>query len=258
MMRVIVNADDLGISQKVNQEVERLHQLGVLTSATVMATGPMVSEVPALQSRNPKLGLGIHLNSSNFRALTPGARESELCDEHGVFHLDFRKRFRFGLTKVLVEEWVAQVNLLREMGVNLRHMDSHHHVHTHPLVLPALLEVVKQTGLTSVRNTRNLVPQGEKKGMSATIKYSGKAGWSALCKLAGLKMTTSFCSVADVMRMQQNGDELDGHGTLELMCHPGDAHNEEYVAESEWMKANLLEWCGDGKTLMTYGALFDT
>lgn len=256
MSNVIVNADDLGKSQVVNQEVERLHQLGVLTSSTVMATGSAVEEIPALQNRNPGLGLGVHLNASNFRALTQGARNSELCDGHGVFHLDFRRRFKVGLTQILADEWVAQINLLRDMGVHLDHVDSHHHVHTYPLVLPALLQVVKRTGLTTVRNTRNLVLFEERKGVKSKVKYSGKSCWSAVCRMAGIQMTRSFCSVADVMRMQEKEGGRPFPETMELMCHPGDMGNEEYVAETQWMESALLDWCGGDKSLTTYQALF--
>jgi len=73
-MLVIVNADDLGLSEAVNGEVERLHQRGVLSSATIMATGPAIEGVPAIQERNPELGLGLHMNATNFRAMTPAIR----------------------------------------------------------------------------------------------------------------------------------------------------------------------------------------
>lgn len=258
MSNVIINADDLGLSHAVNQEVERLHHIGVLTSATVMATGAAVEEIPALQSRNPNLGLGIHLNASNFRALTQGARDSVLCDDNGVFHLDFRNRFNVGLTSILVEEWVAQVNLLLHMGVMLDHVDSHHHVHTYPPVLPALLQVVKRTGLTSVRNTRNLVPSNERVGLGSKVKYAGKSCWSGLCALAGFQMTTSFCSVTDVIHLLQEDQERPFPQSMELMCHPGDPENDEYVAETEWLESGLLEWCGRDNSLMTYGAMFQS
>lgn len=258
MSNVIINADDLGKNQAVNKEVERLHQIGVLTSATVMATGDAVEEIPALQTRNPRLGLGVHLNASNFRALTQAARDSVLCDDDGVFHLDFRNRFKVGLTHILVEEWVAQVSLLRNMGVMLDHIDSHHHVHTFPPALPALLQVVKRTGLISVRNTRNLVPSAERMGLRARVKYSGKSCWSGLCSLAGFKMTTSFCSVTDVIHLLQEDRDRSFPQFMELMCHPGDAGNAEYVAETEWLESALLEWCGRDKSLMTYGALFQS
>lgn len=258
MSNVIINADDLGKSHAVNLEVERLHQIGVLTSATVMATGTAVEEIPSLQLRNPNLGLGVHLNASNFRALTQCARDSALCDDDGVFHLDFRNRFKVGLTQILVEEWVAQINLLLNMGVKLDHVDSHHHVHTYPPVLPALLQVVKRTGLTSVRNTRNLVPSQERMGLGSKVKYAGKSCWSSLCIHLGFQMTTSFCSVTDVIHLlKEEGHHLFPQ-SLELMCHPGDAGNAEYVAETEWLESGLLEWCGRSMSLTTYGAMFQS
>ena len=78
---IIVNADDLGISKTVNREIERLHRLGVLSSATILANAPCVEEVPLIHKRNPDLGLGVHLAATDFQALTSAVQSSNLCDQ---------------------------------------------------------------------------------------------------------------------------------------------------------------------------------
>ena len=241
-LSIIVNADDLGLSEAVNREVERLHQAGVLSSATVMATGPAVEDVPAIQERNPQLGLGIHLNATNFQALTPAMQKSDLCDAKGVFHLDFRSRHRRSLNALLVTEWMAQLERLRSLGIHVDHLDSHHHVHTWPSVLPALREVSRQSGIQWVRNTRNVVPVHEKSGLRQRMKYAGKWGWSRAIQSMGMLTPPGFCSVADAMALTRLKAFPVDLAAVELMCHPGDVGNPEYVNEVRWLESEFESW----------------
>lgn len=241
-LSIIVNADDLGLSEAVNREVARLHQAGVLSSATVMATGPAVEEVPAIQERNPQLGLGIHLNATNFQALTPAMQKSDLCDSKGMFHLDFRNRHRRGLNALLVTEWMAQLERLWSLGIEVDHLDSHHHVHTWPSVLPALREVSRQSGIQWVRNTRNVVPSHEKSGWRQRMKYAGKWGWSRAIQSMGMFTTSGFCSVADAMKLTRLNAFPAELEAVELMCHPGDDGNPEYVEEIQWLESEFQNW----------------
>lgn len=249
---VIVNADDLGLSETVNGEVERLHKRGVLSSATIMATGPAVEGVPSIQDRNPELGLGLHMNATNFRAVTPAIRESMLCDGQGVFHLDFRSRYQRRLTPLLAAEWMAQLEKVLDMGIRIDHLDSHHHVHTWPSVLPALREVSRRSGIQWVRNTRNVVPAKEKAGLSQSVKYAGKWGWSRCVRMMGMTTTKGFCSVTDAVNLSRAGRFPWGLETIELMCHPGEIGNSEYVAEVHWLEAEFKAWIEGRGQLVRY------
>lgn len=254
-LHVVVNADDLGITSKVNGQVERLHQLGVLSSATIMANGRSVEEIEGIQSRNPDLGLGVHLNASNFKALTEGARRSQLCDVEGVFHSDFRARYSRSMASILLEEWVAQVEAVKALGIQVDHLDSHHHVHTWPSVFRVIQEVARRVDVKWVRNTRNLVPLLEKATLSGKIKYTGKWLWTSVMTRGNVCMTAHFCSVADLQKMISE-DEIDRlAGTLELMCHPGDDGNEEYVQEVMWLEKEFLAWLDGRGLLVNYSGL---
>ena len=60
-LRLIVNADDYGITTATNRGIERAHMHGVVTSTTVMANQNLAAEAAALRARCPDLGVGIHL-----------------------------------------------------------------------------------------------------------------------------------------------------------------------------------------------------
>lgn len=255
LMKVVVNADDFGLSTRVNSEVERLHQAGVLTSATIMSNGPALEEVVEIQRRNARLGLGIHLNASNFTPVSFDIRRSSLCDSRGVFHLDFRNRFKRHHQSLLIEEWTEQIRRVQAMGIRVDHLDSHHHVHTWPLVFPVLKRVSLLTGIRWIRNTRNLVPNKERRGSRNFLKYSMKSAWSTWLKWNGMFTTHSFCSVHDLRTILALGEWKPTKGSLELMCHPGDDRNPEYVEEVIWMESNLQEWVSTHGEFATFGTI---
>lgn len=255
-LKLVVNADDLGLSPEVNREVERLHRLGVLSSATIMANGKSVDDLLELQQRNPELGMGVHLNGTNFKAFTPLMRKSRLCDENGDFNSSFRGEMSLWMTAVLADEWIRQVEYLLELGIVLDHLDSHHHVHTWPFALPALAKVSRTTGLRWVRNTRNFVPREEKRGVGGVLKYSGKAFWSHSVSQLGMRLTDGFCSVYDFSVWRRlHPEEVPSLSTLELMCHPGDFGNLEYVEECDWLEEYLPKILDVGVELVSYSKL---
>jgi len=56
--RLIVNADDFGLSHSVNEAVIRAHREGILTTASLMVNEPGFDEAVKLAKENPKLGVG--------------------------------------------------------------------------------------------------------------------------------------------------------------------------------------------------------
>ncbi len=61
MKRVILTADDFGLSEAVNEAVERAHRDGVLTSASLMVAGPAAADAVRRARRLPALRVGLHL-----------------------------------------------------------------------------------------------------------------------------------------------------------------------------------------------------
>src|SRR6202453_1019094 len=59
--RLIINADDFGLTRGVNRAIAELHQAKALTSATLMATGAAFDDAVALAHANPALGVGCHV-----------------------------------------------------------------------------------------------------------------------------------------------------------------------------------------------------
>jgi predicted glycoside hydrolase/deacetylase ChbG (UPF0249 family) len=59
--RLIINADDFGLTSGINRSIAELNRAGVLTSATLMATGPAFEDAIAIARSLPSLGIGCHI-----------------------------------------------------------------------------------------------------------------------------------------------------------------------------------------------------
>ncbi len=141
---LIVNADDFGHSSNVNQGVEKCHREGILTSATLMANMPGFSEAVIIAKRNPKLGVGVHLNILRGTPLSKKEEVPELIDEKGNFTPSFLSKIIQGFTQKaflqqLEKELRAQIEKVSGAGIQITHFDSEMHSH---LVIPHYFQLV--------------------------------------------------------------------------------------------------------------------
>src|ERR1700752_3169921 len=58
---VIVNADDLGMSDEIDRGVFEAQYRGIVTSASLLVDAPHAADAVRLARQRPDLGLGIHV-----------------------------------------------------------------------------------------------------------------------------------------------------------------------------------------------------
>lgn len=158
MKRLIVNADDFGLTSGVNRAIVELHGAGVLTSATLMANAAATTEAVALAKANPTLGAGCHVVLLDGAPVLPADQLPSLTESSsGRFHPTlgaFLKRL-FALrirAEEMEAEAYAQIARLQASGVTLTHVDTHKHTHMFPAVLRAVLRAARPCGIRAVRN----------------------------------------------------------------------------------------------------------
>ncbi|HUO66260.1 MAG TPA: ChbG/HpnK family deacetylase, partial [Gammaproteobacteria bacterium] len=83
--RLIVNADDFGLSEAVNRAVIQAHENGIVTSTSIMAGGVAFEHAAGLAARCPTLGVGVHLTLTEQRPLIGAAAAASLVDADGKF-----------------------------------------------------------------------------------------------------------------------------------------------------------------------------
>ena len=64
-------ADDLGLTRRVNDAIAKAHQDGIVTSASLIATGGAFESAVDVLKQNPRLDAGLHLNLTEGYAVTP-------------------------------------------------------------------------------------------------------------------------------------------------------------------------------------------
>jgi chitin disaccharide deacetylase len=156
--RLIVNADDFGLTPGINRAVAELHDAGALTSATLMASGPAFADAVALARTRPALGIGCHVLLTDGEPVSRPREVRSLLARNGV---SFRPKLTSFLAALIANqiepdeierEAAAQIRRLQEAGLTVTHVDTHKHTHIFPQVLGPLLRAADRTGVRAVRN----------------------------------------------------------------------------------------------------------
>lgn len=152
---LIVNADDFGRSEAVNQGVAEGFRRGIITSASLVAAGPAFESAVRIAADLPELGVGIHLIANEYAPVLPPAEIPRLVNSEGRFfsrpHQFARMASNPRLRGDLLLEWDAQISKIVKAGIKLTHIDGHGHCHAHPAAAGVVLELARRYGIGHVR-----------------------------------------------------------------------------------------------------------
>jgi len=237
--RLIINADDFGLTAGVNRAIAEANRCGVLTSATMMANARAFAEAAVLAKSQPRLKTGCHVVlidgdpvSANLPSLTNGS-----------------SRFRTSLKQFAVaavrrqisvdeiqQEAEAQIRKIQSQGITLTHIDSHKHTHMFPYVLRPVLRAAKACGIRAVRNPFEPLrawPHSAVLGTPALwLRSAGVTAFQMFAgdfrraiKEEGMLSTDGTVGIAATGKLDQKMLlrilAALPEGTWELVCHPG-------------------------------------
>ena len=158
MRRLIVNADDFGLTNGVNRAISDLSCAEVLTSTTLMARAGATDAAIDLAGATPSLGVGCHVVLVDGEPVLPAHEIPSLIDpKTGSFRIAlgaFLRRLLTGRVKSeeIETEARAQIQFLQNRGVRVTHIDAHKHTHMFPAVLRPVLRAARACGVRAVRN----------------------------------------------------------------------------------------------------------
>ncbi|MFL6214144.1 MAG: hopanoid biosynthesis-associated protein HpnK [Blastocatellia bacterium] len=160
--RLIVNADDFGMSEAVNEAIIRAHREGVLTSTSLMVTGEAAAQAVRLAKANPGLAVGLHLVAVMGRSVLPKSEIPTLVDEAQQFSNNptaagLKYFFSPQARREIRREIAAQFARFAETGLRLSHVDGHLHLHVHPVIFNEALRQAIKYGARRMR-----VPEEER------------------------------------------------------------------------------------------------
>jgi len=264
---LIINADDFGLTSGVNRSIAECHTRGVVTSATLMATGAAMTEAAQLAASLPKLSVGCHVVLVDGAPLLPAGDIPSLADTRNGSRFSstmggFLQRLAAGRVDAghIEAEATAQFRKLQEAGVNLTHFDTHKHTHLFPPVLRSLLRAARACGIGAVRNP--FVPSralafGELRGrpvlwkrywqtralrrfLPKFLELLAEHGMAAPDGCVGV-METGFLDADLFAAMIQSVAEGLPKGTWEMVCHPGYDDAELATVQTRLRESRQLE-----------------
>lgn len=216
---IIINADDLGRSIAVNDQVFELVRSRTVTSATVVAGGEALQNAANRCKDYPDCSFGAHLYLTEFRPITSMSEAGSLIGPDGRFNNDVRASQLTRNVRIAIgREWIAQIGRLRFAGIPVTHLDSHKHVHTMPVLFGILKDVQRATGIRKIRISLNCYAEP----VSAFRLFTKALFNCALRHYFTTATTTHFASFAIFVDLLHRG-KLPRASSIELMVHPGAA-----------------------------------
>ena len=221
--RLIATADDFGLTEEINEGISKVYREGIVNSVSVIPTGEALEDaIKTIKDLSFK-EIGAHLALTETKPLLGS---SKFYKNHNLFFLDIllKKADVDGIYK----ELKAQLELLKETGVKITHINSHEHVHIIPEVLNIFVTLAKEFDIPAIR-----YPRGDRAARPFAINdiykktvlsyFSGRT--KGIFDGSGLFCTDSFLGLLDAGRLTEDilAGMLNGlaDGVTELVCHPG-------------------------------------
>src|SRR5580704_7573804 len=156
--RLIVNADDFGMSRGVSDGIIQAHLHGFLSSTSLMPNMPAAEYAASCLGRVPGLGVGVHLNICQGRPILPSREVESLVDARGDFHAPAIQAHKvwFGQTDgfEIEAEFIAQIRWMKDRGIVPTHADSHQHMHMYPAAVKPFVRALEAEEIHCARSPR--------------------------------------------------------------------------------------------------------
>ena len=226
--RLIVDADDFGISPGVNKGIIEAHTSGVVTSASLMVNLPAAKEAAAMAQAYPGLEVGLHLNLTCGTPLTSARALKRKQGDFLTPAILFSRLFTSATArKQAAAEISAQVEAYLNLGLPLSHLCGHHHIHVHPMLAPVVAKLASMHGVPVRLPIEPRLPKPWQSRAVMALAIHGLALKASACfrhraiarpaYFVGHLLRGRTFSTANVL----SAVRAIPHGTSELMCHPG-------------------------------------
>ena len=173
MKKLIVTADDYGMSLAVNKAIVEGIQSGMITTTNVMTNMEFLDNRQELADLRDKASIGLHWNISVGKPLSPKDKISSLVDsETGEFlgYAKFCEKYKSGQIKneEIVTELKAQYNKFVELfGFEPDYWNTHQNTHVALKIYDVFLNLASELKICKMRNHQRIyVPAKLQNGYS--------------------------------------------------------------------------------------------
>ncbi|MDC5818960.1 carbohydrate deacetylase [Vibrio europaeus] len=228
-MKLIMNADDFGLTDSVNLAIADCFEAGIVQSTTVMMNQPGTAHAAQIYQQGLVNNVGLHFTVTAGRPLMPASEVPSLVDENGYFLSKSELlNKRDVCSKEVMSELEAQYSAAIEAGFELTHIDTHHFGGIYPGLKQAFIQFANRIGIP-VRRVDFIVP--DQQGLSvATPDVFDARFFDAGATLSNLQTL--------LLEHKQQFPE----GCVEFMCHPACEVTDELTSLSGYLTKRVEEW----------------
>jgi len=239
--KIIINADDLGLTEGINRAIIYGFRQGIITRASIMPCAAAFNHAVSMVKHNKGLSTGIHLTLVGEKPVSALDIISTLINPSGVFyknHQIFMQKYFFGQIRLseIYTELEAQIKKVISTGIEITHIDSHQHLHMLPGLFKITIDLAKRFKIKNVR----IIKQNffDIRSLKGLVLQSASSLYKKKLSGVNLGFTDNFWGLgksglineADILNLF---DKIK-IGVTEIMCHPGYA-DEEYLSKySHW------------------------
>lgn len=157
--KLIVNADDYGLTPGVSRGILHAHRVGIVTSTTYMVNFPWAEEHVADLLQTPTLGVGLHVNLATGAPVSAAVQVPHLAPG-GQLQKSFLRLSRVPQAEVERELRAQLLRFQRLLGRLPTHLDTHRYTQALPVVARALARVAREHDLPVRRIRPGELPGG--------------------------------------------------------------------------------------------------
>ncbi|HEY6476656.1 MAG TPA: ChbG/HpnK family deacetylase [Polyangia bacterium] len=241
-IRLVVNADDFGMSAAISRGILRAHREGIVTSTSLLGNAPDLPRARAMLAETPTLGVGVHLALCGGRPVADPDGIPSLLTPEGKLPArgqDFIAAWAKGriIPAEIERELEAQVARVRDAGIAVDHLDTHHHLGFLPPVGRAVETVARRHGIAGIRSAVERPTLAwvtdPRRGLEAGVITL--SAWLMRRQLGARRHGPQSWGYVesghlDDIRILEIIGRL-GPGPHELICHPGESLVEGEVPE---------------------------
>ncbi len=128
---LIIHADDIGLSQSVNDASITAFEKGGISSGSIMVPCPWFADFATYYKEHPQLDVGIHITLTaewdhyKWGGILPAGEIPSLLDEHGYFYASVEEVGMHADPAEVEKEVRAQIERALSFGINPTHLDTH-------------------------------------------------------------------------------------------------------------------------------------
>jgi predicted glycoside hydrolase/deacetylase ChbG (UPF0249 family) len=219
--QLIVTADDFNLSEGVSRGIIEAHHQGIVTETSVMVNLGDLRCAAAMLAAAPRLGVGLHLNITRGCPVAPPDAVAGLLGPDGQFLGALPAQLQSAAVEA---EFQAQLDtFIQAFGCLPQHLDTHHHVHQHPVVLELVLDLAATLHLPVRSLDAPMRAAISARGLASPAHFLGDAGDEPYWTVTRLLSTIQAIPP----------------GVTELMCHPG--YFDDAIAYSRYGRQRDIE-----------------